>query len=135
MIVRSAALRHRSIDPSLAKGTIDGRTVVARRRRELIEIYAKALGGASALSEGQFVDIRKAAELTSLAEQSRARAMRGIMNAGEISAMICLESTASRAVRALNIKQSAIRSKLLSPAEYLAQLTIRRSAKPSAPST
>jgi hypothetical protein len=135
MIVRSAALRHRSIDPSLAKGTIDGRTVVARRRRELIEIYAKALGGASALSEGQFVDIRKAAELTSLAEQSRARAMRGIMNAGEISAMIRLESTASRAVRALNIKQSAIRSKLLSPAEYLAQLTIRRSAKPSAPST
>jgi hypothetical protein len=61
--------------------------------------------------------------------------MRGIMNAGEISAMIRLESTASRAVRALNIKQSAIRSKLLSPAEYLAQLTIRRSAKPSAPST
>ena len=134
-MVRSSAPRHRSIDPSLARGTIDGRTVVARRRRELIDIYAKALGGASALNEGQFVDIRKAAELTSLAEQSRARAMRGIMNAGEISAMIRLESTASRAVRALNIQQSAERTNLPSPAEYLAQRTIRRTAKPSAPST
>ena len=38
--------------------------------------------------------------------------MRGIMNASEVSAMICLESTASRAVRALNIKQSAIGSNL-----------------------
>ena len=135
MIARSTALRHRSMDPSLAKGTIDGRTLVARRRRELIEIYAKALGGASALSEGQLVDIRKAAELTSLAEQSRARAMRGIMNAGEISAMIRLEGTASRAVRALNIQQSAVRSNLPSPAEYLAQRAIRHAAKPSAPST
>ena len=52
--------------------------------------------------------------------------MRGMMNAGEISAIIRLESTASRAVRALNIKQSAIRSKLLKsrriprPAHYTA---------------
>ena len=96
----------RSIDdrkPSRG-GTLDGRTVVARRRRELFDIYAAALGGPADLSEGQRLDIRKAAELTALAEQARARAMReGITDAGELSAMIRLEGMAARAVRALNL--------------------------------
>jgi hypothetical protein len=133
MTARSTAVRHRYVEPPLSKGMFDGRTRVARRRRELIEIYANALGGASGLHGGQIVDIRKAAELTSLAEQSRARAMRGILSASEISAMIRLESTASRAVRALNIQQNAVRSNLPSPAEYLAQRAARPAVPRSAP--
>jgi hypothetical protein len=86
-------------------GPIDGRTLLARRRRELIDIYATALGGDQSLNEGQRLDIRKAAELTALAERARARAMReGVADAAELSAMVRLESTAARAVRVLNIR-------------------------------
>jgi hypothetical protein len=86
-------------------GAVDGRSPVGRRRRELIAIYTTALGGLATLTDGQQIDIRKAAELTALAEQARAKAMQqGFADAGELSAMVRLESTAARAVRALNIK-------------------------------
>lgn len=116
---------------------LDGRTLVARRRRELIEIYAKALGGSLALSEGQLIDIRKAAELTALAEQARARAMReGTADASDISAMVRLESTASRAVRALNIDPTAGAPKPKSLAEHAARKAAERAAsKPAGEST
>ena len=86
-------------------GVLDGRTRRARRRRELIATYTNALGGDRALTEGQRVDVRKAAELTALAEDCRALAMQqeGPAGAGWISAMVRLESTASRAVRALRL--------------------------------
>jgi hypothetical protein len=86
-------------------GILDGRTRRARRRRELVGIYSAALGGDAVLTEGQRVDIRKAAELVALAEDCRALAMQeGIANAGAISAMVRLESSSARAVRALGIK-------------------------------
>src|ERR1700730_1027779 len=85
-------------------GILDGRTRRARRRRELIAAYSNALGGADALTEGQRVDIRKAAELVALAEDCRALAMQqGPGGAGAISAMVRLESSSTRAVRALNL--------------------------------
>jgi hypothetical protein len=90
--------------PPSQGGILDGRTRRARRRRELIAAYSNALGGPAALTEGQRTDIRKAAELVALSEAARARAMQeGTADAGDISAMVRLESTASRAVRALNI--------------------------------
>jgi hypothetical protein len=106
MSATSSAARSPFVDkPPSRGGSLDGRTLVARRRRELIDIYIAALGGPALLSEGQRLDIRKAAELTALSEQARARAMReGITDASELSAMIRLESTAARAVRSLNIK-------------------------------
>lgn len=106
MRATSSAEKQQSTDrPPSRGGLLDGRTPIGRRRRELIECYAAALGGAGALSDGQQIDIRKAAELTALAEQARAKAMReGTGDASELSAMIRLESTAARAVRALNIK-------------------------------
>ena len=109
MDATSSAARQQSADRSPSRGgVLDGRTLLARRRRELIDVYTAALGGAAALSEGQLIDIRKAAELTALAEQARARAMReGTADAGDISAMVRLDSTAARAVRALNIKPNA----------------------------
>jgi hypothetical protein len=122
MTARSSATRSQFVDkPPSRGGTLDGRTLVARRRRELIDIYIAALGGPASLSEGQRLDIRKAAELTALAEQARARAMReGTSDASELSAMIRLEGMAARAVRALNIKPQASQPKPPSLAEYLA---------------
>jgi hypothetical protein len=85
-------------------GILDGRTRRARRRRELIEAYSKALGGDAALTAGQKVDVRKAAELVALAEDLRALAMQeGPGGAGAISALVRLESASTRAIRALRL--------------------------------
>jgi hypothetical protein len=90
--------------PGRPLGSLGARGRRVRRRRELIAAYTNALGGDAALTEGQRVDIRKAAELVALAEDCRALAMQeGAAGAGAISAMVRLESTASRAVRALNL--------------------------------
>jgi hypothetical protein len=130
MTARLSAARHQSADRSPSRGgVLDGRTTLARRRRELIAVYTAALGGAAALSEGQAIDIRKAAELTALAEQARARAMReGFADASELSAMVRLESTAARAVRALNIKPGAGEPKPPSIAEYAARKAAEKTA-------
>jgi hypothetical protein len=129
----SSAARHQSADRAPSRGgVIDGRTLVARRRRELIDVYTTALGGAAALSEGQRIDIRKAAELTALAEQARARAMReGASGAGELTAMVRLEGMAARAVRALNIKPQAAQPKPPSLADYVASKRAEAAGKPA----
>jgi hypothetical protein len=122
MTAQSSAAGRQSADRSPSRGgVVDGRTIVARRRRELIVVYTAALGGAAALSEGQRIDIRKAAELTALAEQARARAMRqGTTDASEISAMVRLESTASRAVRALALPPPNAGPPVQTLADYIA---------------
>jgi len=88
-------------------GILDGRTRRARRRRELIEAYSTALGGAATLTEGQRTDIRKAAELVALAEDCRALAMQegAPGGPGAVSAMVRLESASARAVRALRLPE------------------------------
>jgi hypothetical protein len=108
MAARSAASVSPFADRKPSKGgAVDGRTLVARRRRELIDVYTAALGGLAALTEGQQLDIRRAAELTALAEQARARALReGTGDAAELSAMIRLEGMAARAVRALDLPKA-----------------------------
>jgi hypothetical protein len=109
-------------------GVVDGRSTVGRRRRELIDIFTAALGGPAALTDGQQIDIRKAAELTALAEQARARAMReGFADAGALSAMVRLESTAARAVRLLNIKPGS-QVKPPSLVEYAARKAAEKAA-------
>jgi hypothetical protein len=111
-------------------GVLDGRTLVARRRRELIDIYADALGGPAGLSAGQLIDIRKAAELTALAEAARGKAMReGLTDAAEMSAMVRLESTAARAVRALNITAAGA-SKPRSLADHIAARAAKAASEP-----
>jgi len=121
MTAGSTGQRPQSAALSLGKAIIDGRTLVARRRNALMEIYTKALGGFSALSDGQRIDIRRAAELTALAEQARAHAMRErSTNAGEMSAMVRLEGMAARAVKALNVSLGAGAPKAKSLAEHIA---------------
>ena len=103
-------------------GILDGRTRRARRRRELIAAYSNALGGDRVLTEGQRVDVRKAAELTALAEDCRALAMQcGPGSPGALSALVRLESASSRAVRALRLPApNAAATAVPSIAEYWA---------------
>ena len=73
------------------------------------------------LTEGQLVDVRRAAELTALAEQARAKAMReGTGGAGELSVLIRLESTAARAIKALGLKLDGKQPSKRTLADFLA---------------
>ena len=80
---------------------IDGRSQLGRRLHDLATGFAVQLGGWSALSDTMAANVRKAAELTALAEQTRADALRN----GNINplALVRLEGAANRAVRALNL--------------------------------
>jgi hypothetical protein len=109
-------------------GVVDGRSAIAKRRLELFDIYSGALGGPAGLTEGQRIDIRRASELTALAESARAQAMReGFGDASQLSAMVRLESTAARAVRALGIKPDS-GPKPPSIAEYAARKAAEKAA-------
>jgi len=113
-------------------GAVDGRTLVARRRRELIEIYSIALGGPAALSKGQLIDVQRAAELTALAEARRSQALqKGAGDASELSALIRLESTAARAVRALNLPVGGAVAKPQTLADYAARKAAEKVAAAS----
>jgi hypothetical protein len=83
------------------KMVIDGRTPLGRRIRDLAESYAEQVGGWATLSDMMTVNIRKAAELTALAEKARADALRS----GDVDplALVRLDGAANRAVRALQL--------------------------------
>jgi len=80
---------------------IDGRSQLGRRLHDLAESFAVQLGGWAGLSDMMAANIRKAAELSALAEQSRAEALRR----GNVDALglVRLEGAANRAIRALNL--------------------------------
>lgn len=80
---------------------LDGRSSEARRYRDLCAGFADALAGEGALTEAQRVAVRRAAELTVIAEQQRARALRG--EPVDPLALVRLEGMVARAVRALGI--------------------------------
>ncbi len=98
---------------------IDGRTQLGRRLHDLAASFAVQLGGWSVLSETMAANVRKAAELSALAEQTRADALRN----GNVEplALVRLDGAATRAVRALGLdrKRSPIGPTL---GEYLAGL-------------
>jgi hypothetical protein len=74
-----------------------------RRFEDLARGFVKALGGdESNLTEPQRAAIRRAAELSTLAEQMRCQALRG--EDVDRLALVRLEGQASRAVRALGIE-------------------------------
>jgi hypothetical protein len=69
------------------------------------------LGGEAALTEAQRVAVRRAAELTVIAEQQRARALRG--ESVDPLALVRLEGMTARAVRALAIESQPKRRRSL----------------------
>jgi hypothetical protein len=105
------------------KMAIDGRSQLGRRLHDLAASFAVQLGGWSALSDTMAANVRKAAELSALAEQSRTEALRN----GNIDplALVRLEGAANRAVRALNLDR-----KHGSSGPSLAQYLAARDAEP-----
>ena len=86
------------------EGSVGPRRARLLRRRALIAAYSDALGGVDALSEPQKADIKKAAELTALAEDARALALQeGPGRVGMLSVLIRLESASARAVARLRL--------------------------------
>jgi len=81
-----------------------GRTPAGRRRRDLVNAFIEALGGPDKVTSVQLTDIRRAAELTALAEETRGRALCEGIAAVDLQGLIRLEGAASRAVRAMGIK-------------------------------
>jgi hypothetical protein len=73
-------------------------SALGRRIRDLADDYAHQLGGWPALSVTQAGDVRRAAELSGLAELERAKRLRGEGDA-KLSEIIRLDRTAALAVR------------------------------------
>lgn len=123
-----SAMPHRS---SPVSPQLDGRTLIARRQRTLVNAFILALGGLDRVSAVQMADIKGAAELVALAEATRSRIMRaGATGPGELTALIRLEGTASRAQRALGIKPGAS-APMPTLAEHLASRAMRAIERPS----
>jgi len=104
---------------------IDGRSQLGRRVRDLAESFAAQLGGWPTLSDTMAANVRKAAELTALAERARADALRD----GSVDplGLVRLEGATGRAVRALGIKPAA-RREWPTLDEHLAATAVRGSS-------
>jgi hypothetical protein len=89
---------------------------IARRRRELIAVFVQAIGGR--VSPVQLVEIERTASLLILAEDLRAKALRGEDVA--IADLSRLEGTADRAIRRLGLKAGAAAQPVPTLADYLA---------------
>jgi hypothetical protein len=75
----------------------------ARRQRDLVEAFVSALGGS--VTELVAVQIRKCAELLTLAEGIRAGALGGTpQTSGDLMALIRIEGEARRCLKTLGIK-------------------------------
>jgi hypothetical protein len=75
----------------------------ARRQRDLVEAFVNALGGS--VTELVAVQIRKAAELLTMAEGIRAGALGGTpQTSGDYTALIRIEGEARRCLKALGIR-------------------------------
>jgi hypothetical protein len=96
---------------------VSGRTALGRRMFDLADQYAGALGGWSGLSDLMTGNIRRAAELVALSEQTRADALRN----GNVDplALVRLDNAASRAVRLLMLDHPR-ESEPMTLAEHLA---------------
>jgi hypothetical protein len=88
-------------NPFFALNTLNPR-VRNRRRRDLIAMLIDGLGGPGAVSDMALVTVRKAAELTLVAETVRAEVLNG--RVVDPTALVRLEGEARRAVRALGLK-------------------------------
>ena len=96
--------------------SIDVRSRLGRRVADLAEDFAQRLGGWASLSDTMIASIRRAAELSSLAEEVRTNALRD----GNIDPIgLDWFASASRAVRALQLDRprepEPMRSRNISP--------------------
>jgi hypothetical protein len=117
---RPVSCRSRSSNKP-GKMVIDGRSHLGRRLLDLAESLAAQLGGWAGMSDTLAANVRTAAELAALAEQTRADALRN--GNIDLDQVIRLQGAADRAIRRLNIadhKQAPAEESL---AQYLAAQT------------
>src|SRR5260221_627362 len=79
---------------------ISGRTALGRRLRDIADQLADGLGGWPRLNELQASAVRKAAELTALAEDARARRLNGAADV-TLDDVVRLDRLAEQSVRRL----------------------------------
>jgi hypothetical protein len=107
---------------------LDGRTVGARRARELAQSFEAELGGT--VTSAQRAAIERAATLMALAEDAQARRLAGDPSVS-LEDLVRIDNAAMRAVRQLGIKPGAKPAAPSSPAEYLARRAAERAGKAS----
>jgi hypothetical protein len=91
-------------------------TRAGRQRKDLIDGYVVALGGASRVSPIVMQDITRAVDLCMLAQTARADLLAGKTTIGEV---VLLEGAADRAVRRLNLKPGAVANSIVPLRERL----------------
>jgi tagatose-1,6-bisphosphate aldolase non-catalytic subunit AgaZ/GatZ len=128
MVQRPATARAAITNGSRRLPGLDGRTAGGRRRRDLIEAFVAALGGADACSDVTMVAVVRAAELTAVAEEARAAALKGDPTV-DLGSLVRIEGAADRAVRALGLK-AVVAAKAPSLQEHLAKQAAERTREP-----
>jgi hypothetical protein len=108
---------------------MDGRTIGARRARELAKGFAAELGGTIAAT--QRLAIERAAQLVALSENARVRRLAGDQTV-TLEDVVRVDNAAGRAVRALGIKPGA-GPKRQTLAEYVAARQARPPVASPAP--
>jgi hypothetical protein len=88
----------------LTLDAMDGRTIAARRARELARGFVAELGGS--LTVSRRLAVERAAALTAIAEDCQARRLKGDTNIS-LEDLVRATNAATRAVKALNIKPPA----------------------------
>lgn len=104
--VRSVAVRRPSQQRARATNNprqmaVSGNTVLGRRMRDIADMFAVELGGWSALTDRQAMNVRRAAELRALVEQQRAAALQGAPV--DLTALSQVEGKADKAERILRL--------------------------------
>jgi hypothetical protein len=90
-----------------------------RRRRDLVLAFMGALGGPEVVSPVVAMQVRRAAELVTAVEMTRANMLRGVPT--DMLALVRLEGVAARAVRALGLRLEPAPSKTTPPGLRLAR--------------
>ncbi len=96
---------------------LDGRTLAARRYKDIAFSLADDLGGAAELTEAQRCLIRQAAALTVHSEQLQAAMLRG--EAVDAKDIVAASNASGRILAKLGLRRSAVASKAPSIADYL----------------
>lgn len=98
-------LRSRLTNGLHALPGVDGRSVDARRYRDLAMAFADEMGGAAKLTDAEQALVRQAAFLTMQAEKLQGAAVRG--EHVDLEQMTRLSNSATRALTRLGIKRAA----------------------------
>jgi hypothetical protein len=99
------------------------------RRQQFVEGCITALGGPNRVTALQMVEIERAASLTLLAQDVRAKALRG--ETIDIGDMVRLEGALSRVLRSLNIPPPNAAAPVMTLHDHAAKRALERAKAPS----